>query len=293
MIRVADASKTIDFYSSIGLAHVASLPVPEFDFTLHFLAAVGEHERPPEAADRKEVARWLWTRPYPTLELTHNTLKDGEKPEVYVSGDKSPRGFAGIAVGAGSDKRDGAAVAPADVKGVARDPDGYAVGSSGKGLSRVALRVNDAAKSVAFFERLGLARLASIPAAEGETHHFLGYAGAETPPPSDPVAASAWVSAFRGPLIQLIAGSSPDGGAEKLTNGNETPHRGFGHIGLLVDDVAGVTERMRALGYEVVRDAKPFLDFAEISFVKDDDVGYWVELIQRAGGAPEGVYRVE
>lgn len=103
MIRVRDADKTITFYGSRGLAHIATVPVPEFDFTLHFLAAVGDAERPPAGADRKAVAKWLFSRPYPTLELTHNALGEGEKAEEYVSGDEAPRGFAGIAPGGDAD----------------------------------------------------------------------------------------------------------------------------------------------------------------------------------------------
>ncbi len=57
---------------------------------------------------------------------------------------------------------------------------------------------------------------------------------------------------------------------------------GYGHLALEVADAAQVCERVRALGYQVTREAGPMKHGRNvIAFVQDPD-GYKIELIQQS-----------
>lgn len=63
----------------------------------------------------------------------------------------------------------------------------------------------------------------------------------------------------------------------KVANGNEEPHRGFGHIAISVDNITAVCDKLEKNG---VRFQKKLTDGRQknIAFALDPD-GYWVEII--------------
>lgn len=302
MLRVSDAETSIAFYKEAGMRYLAHMHFPEYQFSLHFLAAPDPSLPPSPPADtaRKDVAQWLWALRCPTLELTYNWPAPGkDAPEKYASGNEKPRGFGHLALAMPTLPRCAThlphgATLPGETSAVVADPDGYAVkvvaGTSRPLFARTMLRVRDAAKSVRFFEHLGMQRVCQFDA-DGASHIFLAYINADTqlPPQGAPVdQCVAFLSKFSAPVVHLRHDwEHPE---PKLVSGNEKPYRGFGHLGVIVDDIYAVMQRMEKLGYGVVRKPSPFLDVGDIAFVKDDDVGYWVELINRNGKPAENAY---
>lgn len=70
-LRVADLEAALKVYRDrLGMVLLSIQPLPEYGFTLYFLAFTDE--RPPHD-DLKAVGNreWLWQRPYTTLELQH------------------------------------------------------------------------------------------------------------------------------------------------------------------------------------------------------------------------------
>jgi lactoylglutathione lyase len=56
----------------------------------------------------------------------------------------------------------------------------------------------------------------------------------------------------------------------------------FGHIALGTPDVAGACEKVRALGYKVVREPGPMKHGTTVIAFIEDPTGYKIELVQRA-----------
>lgn len=65
----------------------------------------------------------------------------------------------------------------------------------------------------------------------------------------------------------------------KVANGNEEPHRGFGHIAISVDNIEAACKRIEDEGYPFQKKLTDGIN-KSIAFVKDPD-GYWVEIIQQ------------
>jgi lactoylglutathione lyase len=55
----------------------------------------------------------------------------------------------------------------------------------------------------------------------------------------------------------------------------------FGHVAIGTDDIVGACERVRALGYEVVREPGPMKHGTTVIAFVEDPTGYKVELIER------------
>lgn len=56
----------------------------------------------------------------------------------------------------------------------------------------------------------------------------------------------------------------------------------FGHIAIGTDDIKGVCDRVRALGYKVVREPGPMKHGTTVIAFVEDPTGYKVELIERS-----------
>ncbi len=286
MLRCHDPKQSISFYESLGLQYLGTLAFPEFNFSLYFLAVPDESvpAPPPSTAARSEFAKYLWSLPCITLELTHN-WPGSDPPEVYVSGNEEPRGYGHIALSGVSPPKNSTVIGNGKSYNVL-DPDGYSVllrdsSTNSVVYSQVLLRVGNPRKSVTFFERLGMRRLARIEDEDnGSSSFYMGYYDEELPTEN----IESWLASLRIPVVHLQHSWRRP---QKLVNGNEKPYRGFGHLGVICDDIYKVSKEMEELGYQIVRHPSPFLDVGEIAFVKDDDVGYWVELISRSKTAAE------
>lgn len=265
---------------------------------------------------------WNWPSGCADYGAASSALEGGAVPEeIYVSGNEAPRGFSCMQMAVsdvGAGLRAMRAAASSVVAEVSRDdaqvfsatvcdPDGYhvrLVGRRGDGggaddkrgmkdldpvFSAVEVRVRDTGKAVAFFNQLGLSVVARRDdAARGESTVYVAYVAEGN---EAAVRDAAWVAGeLRACAVALRQEWGAEDGAGEFANGNVKPHRGFGHVGVLVDDVAGVTEGMRGAGHKVVREAKPFADVGSISFVAEPSTDYWVEVIGRSGEAPEAPY---
>lgn len=311
MLRISDPEKSISFYEMLGLKYIATMAFPEYKFSLYFLIAPDTSfpKPPPIDAPRDVVSKYLWALRCPTLELTHNWPSDDPEsdpshpPEKFVSGNVPPFGYGHLALSGISpppsletfpDKY-GPSYEQKSCSFVT-DPDGYAVKvidsdtttTPGVTYARTMLRIHDPAKMVPFFERLGMLRLAVINDTEaGIDHYYMGYVNKDFTIPTQGI--NQWITNLQTPVVHLRHNwKNPE---SALANGNEKPHRGFGHLGIIVDDIYSTTKHMEEAGYGVVRKPSPFLDVGEISFVKDDDMtGYWIEIIARSNEAADEAY---
>lgn len=327
MLRVKHLDASRDFYEGkLGMKYLTRLDFEDGRFSLIFFAYTDD-DTPGEDAPRPQRAEWLWSRPYPTIELTWNWPDEsGVDDEQYVNGNTEPKGFGYTAIIVDDVQ---AAVDALVQRGVAlvqkrtlqngvataciADPDGYWVklqqrttpstnsqysmrGVIGNDpvLSRAMLRVRDPRTSIAFFQKLGYRYVTRIDVPEDEySSFFLAYTDADGPPEQSSAAEKAkWVSDFRAFLVELRHEWGTETANEDLyVNGNVRPYRGFGHLGIIVSDIYDTTSKMETEGYGIVRKASPFKDVGSIAFVKDPDTGYWVEIIERTGEVPSAPYQ--
>ncbi|XP_039013538.1 lactoylglutathione lyase-like [Hibiscus syriacus] len=144
-------------------------------------------------------------------------------------------------------------------------------------MQQTMFRIKDPKVSLDFYSRvLGMSLLKRVDVPELKfSLYFLGYEDVSKAP-SDPVDRTAWT--FGKPAtIELTHnwGTESDPEFKGYHNGNSEP-RGFGHIGITVDDVVKTCERFERLGVEFVKK----LDAGKmkwIAFIKDPD-GYWIEI---------------
>ncbi|KAL8146381.1 lactoylglutathione lyase isoform X1 [Apium graveolens] len=143
-------------------------------------------------------------------------------------------------------------------------------------MQQTMFRIKDPKVSLDFYSRvLGMSLLKRLDFPDSKfSLYFLGY---EDPAaaPENSAERTAWTFSKKA-TIELTHNwgteSDPD---FKYHNGNSDP-RGFGHIGITVDDTYKACERFESLGVEFVKkpnDGK----MKGIAFIKDPD-GYWIEI---------------
>ncbi|RZC77009.1 hypothetical protein C5167_001531 [Papaver somniferum] len=144
-------------------------------------------------------------------------------------------------------------------------------------MQQTMFRIKDPQISLDFYSRvLGMSLLKRLDFPEMKfSLYFMGYEKVETAP-TDPSQRTVWTFGQKA-TIELTHnwGTESDPEFKGYHNGNSDP-RGFGHIGITVDDTYKACERFESLGVEFVKkpdDGK----MKGIAFVKDPD-GYWIEI---------------
>ncbi|XP_071932812.1 lactoylglutathione lyase-like isoform X1 [Coffea arabica] len=144
-------------------------------------------------------------------------------------------------------------------------------------LQQTMYRIKDPEASLKFYsEVLGMSLLKRLDFPDMKfSLYFLGYEDTSCAP-SDPVERTSWTFG-RKATIELTHnwGTEKDPDFKGYHNGNSDP-RGFGHIGITVDDTYKACQRFERLGVEFVKkpdDGK----MKGIAFIKDPD-GYWIEI---------------
>ena len=121
-------------------------------------------------------------------------------------------------------------------------------------LIHTCYRITDPARSVAFYEALGLERRRELPIRDEAVNYFLGVPGQDQPE------------------LELTYNF----GVDSYELGT-----GYGHVALTVDDLDGTLEQLAAQGIEPERPPYQVREGgSRICFVRDPD-GYRVELIER------------
>ncbi|XP_062184981.1 lactoylglutathione lyase [Phragmites australis] len=151
-------------------------------------------------------------------------------------------------------------------------------------LQQTMLRVKDPKVSLDFYSRvMGMSLLKRLDFTELKfSLYFLGYEDVVSAP-ADHIERTAWTFRQKATLeLTHNWGTENDPEFKGYHNGNSDP-RGFGHIGVTVDDVYKACERFERLGVEFVK--KPDAGSIKgIAFIKDPD-GYWIEIFDHSIGA--------
>ncbi|XP_062082192.1 lactoylglutathione lyase isoform X2 [Humulus lupulus] len=144
-------------------------------------------------------------------------------------------------------------------------------------MQQTMFRIKDPKVSLDFYSRvLGMSLLKRLDFPEMKfSLYFLGYEDSASAP-INAVDRTVWTFGLKA-TIELTHnwGTESDPEFKGYHNGNSDP-RGFGHIGITVDDTYKACERFESLGVEFVQrpdDGK----MKGIAFIKDPD-GYWIEI---------------
>ncbi|XP_059431034.1 lactoylglutathione lyase isoform X1 [Corylus avellana] len=163
---------------------------------------------------------------------------------------------------------------PANNPGLQATPD---EATKGYFMQQTMFRIKDPKLSLDFYSRvLGMSLLKRLDFPEMKfSLYFLGYEDPASAP-SNSVDRTVWTFSKKA-TIELTHnwGTESDPEFKGYHNGNSEP-RGFGHIGITVDDTHKACERFERLGVEFVKkpdDGK----MKGIAFIKDPD-GYWIEI---------------
>ncbi|KAF5200783.1 Lactoylglutathione lyase [Thalictrum thalictroides] len=163
---------------------------------------------------------------------------------------------------------------PSNNPGLQSTPD---EATKGYFMQQTMFRIKDPKVSLEFYSAvLGMSLLKRLDFPENKfSLYFMGYEDLEAAPTS-PTERTVWTFAQKA-TIELTHnwGTESDPEFKGYHNGNTDP-RGFGHIGITVDDTFKACERFERLGVEFVKkpdDGK----MKGIAFIKDPD-GYWIEI---------------
>ncbi|KAL9182858.1 hypothetical protein ACHAXT_004137 [Thalassiosira profunda] len=317
MLRIKDPAKTIPFYTDIfGMTVIDTLDFPQWKFKLWFLTTLPEGTKYTLTPGTKEAHDYMWRLEGTALELTWNYGTESDESK-YHPGNQEKDGFGHVAfntddVYAACEKLEKAGVTfkkkpdEGRMKGLAfaYDPDGYWVeivkrNDAGKipndfNFSQTMLRIRDPAKSIPFYEALGMTVVRSKN--YGDFSNFFLASSSNVDASVDysslsDVEAKAKLSMMFGPILELTHnhGTEKDEGF-KHYNGNEEGRQGFGHIGFVVDDVYAACDDIRKMGYGFRKEPDGG-SMKGLAFAYDPD-GYSVEIIKR-GGIEFGDKRVE
>ena len=279
-------------------------------FSLYFFQSLPVGTTYPHEPGSDAAHRYLWSTNGVTLELTHNWGTEDDPAQKYHPGNEPGDGFGHIAfavpdVYAATERLEAAGVTfkkkpdEGRMKGIAffYDSDGYwvelverAEGTANAPyftLAQTMLRVKDPKKSLEFYTKhfgLTLVRESHYPSGNF-SNYFLATLPLGTVVP-DPASEAAkpfmrdvvYPAAI--PVLELTHNHGTEADpAFSHRSGNVEPHRGFGHVGFLTDDVYSTSAALEAAG--VAFQKKPDAGSMKgLAFALDPD-GYWVEIIKR------------
>lgn len=261
-----------------------------------------------------------WNWPADSYEESRHAVRDGAAPEEqYVSGNEPPKGFGYIQISVRDvpaavaylrqqgvtilDEPAPVTCAPTVMSATVADPDGYHVRLVGAGdssnsnvsatppikldpvYSSVMIRVKDISKAIPFFRSLGF----NLIGRQDDDHNkFTDFYLAYLDKPGD---GFEWAHKLRVCTLTLRQEWGVDKQDEQpYTNGNTKPYRGYGHVGVILDDIYYTMGALEAAGYKPARKPGPFADVGSIAFIEEPSTNYWVELISRAGDTPTESY---
>lgn len=315
MLRIKDPEKSLRFYRDLmGMTLIDTLEFPQYDFTLYFLMTLPSSESYDLTPGTQAAHDYLWSTPGTVLELTHNHGSETDTTTKYHPGNQEGDGFGHVAFNTDNVEQ---ACEELEAQGVtfkkkpnegrmmgiafAYDPDGYWVeilkrreGSDvpsrqiGKkfNFSQTMLRVKDPAKTVQFYEALGM-KLVRQKNYGDFTNSFMVSGEAPeakdlTGQSEDDDAAKARLSAFVSPVLELTHNHGTETQEDfRHFSGNEDDRKGFGHIGFIVDDVYAACEAIAKFGYGFKKEPDGG-SMKGLAFAYDPD-GYWVEIVKRGG----------
>ncbi|KAG0588088.1 hypothetical protein KC19_2G215100 [Ceratodon purpureus] len=154
--------------------------------------------------------------------------------------------------------------------------------TKGYHVQQTMYRIKDPKRSLEFYSKvLGMTLIKRLDYEEAKfSLYFMGY---EDPAsiPNDPTEKTAFLIKCKA-TIELTHnwGTESDPNFTGYHNGNTDP-RGYGHIGIAVDDVYKACERFEKFGVEFAKrpdDGR----MKGLAFIKDPD-GYWIEIFSVAG----------
>lgn len=152
-------------------------------------------------------------------------------------------------------------------------------------LNQTMLRIRDPKPSLAFYQDvLGMTLLQKLDFEEMRfSLYFLAYLTAGETIPEDPVERARFIF-NRETTLELTHnwGTESDPDFQGYHHGNNEP-RGFGHIGISVDDVAAACSRFESLGVTFKKRPQDGT-MKDIAFITDPD-GYWIEILSANGMA--------
>jgi lactoylglutathione lyase len=107
----------------------------------------------------------------------------------------------------------------------------------------------------------------------------------ETCPASGTKEATEFMMDFNGVLLELTHNHGTENEENfKVNNGNEEPHRGFGHIAVMTRDVYAASEELEKNGVSFKKRPDEGM-MKGLAFALDPD-GYWIEIIRREEESP-------
>jgi len=307
MMRIKDPKKSLAFYQDLmGMTLIDKLEFPDMKFDLYFLTTLPKGEEYKLTPGTEDAHKYLWSMKGATLELTHNYGTENDADFKYHPGNQEKDGFGHVAfnvndVYAACDKFEAQGCTfkkkpdEGRMKGLAfvYDPDGYWVeivkrSENAKiendfNLSQTMLRIKDPKKSIPFYESLGMTLLREYHGGDFSLY-FLACLPPGVTPPADKSSpeASEFVKCLFNPVLELTHNHGTEAQPDfKHFSGNEDGHKGFGHIGFLVDDVMVSCKAFDEIGCEYAKRPEGG-KMKGLAFVKDPD-GYWLEIIKRGG----------
>jgi len=152
-------------------------------------------------------------------------------------------------------------------------------------LNQTMLRIRDPRPSLAFYrDVLGMTLLQQLDFEEMRfSLYFLAYLSEGETIPEDPAERARFIF-DRETTLELTHnwGTESDPDFKGYHDGNSDP-RGFGHIGISVDDVDAACARFETLGV-TFRKRPQDGKMKDIAFITDPD-GYWIEILSAKGMA--------